>query len=121
MKSLIFIFAFLFLAASGAIAQQRKFFVFPSDSLKSLPRFEHKKIDTLEYYIPGDTIPNRLWEKYLKAQKDKKNKSFAAPMDNMPVIVPPEHAFSLIVVKTDTTVHYYLRNFGAENITTRDK
>lgn len=113
MKALIFIPIFFF-AVIGTYAQERKLLPFPSDSLKSFPPLEHRKIDTLRYYKPGDTIPNQLWENYLKSKKDNKNKSFAAPVDNMPIIVPPEHSFSLIIVKPDSTVHYHIRNFGTE-------
>ena len=116
MKTFILISSLLFLTATCAFAQQRKFFVFPPDSLKQLPQIEDGKPDTLRYYTPGDTIPKQLWENYLKAKKGAKNKVFIAPQDNMPIVVPPDHTFSLIVVKPDSTVHYHLRNFGTEKI-----
>lgn len=112
MKKSLIIPMFLFLMVTGAFAQQRKQFVFPPDSLlKQLPRFENREIDTLRFYKPGDTIPNQLWENYLKSKKET-NKTFKAPLDNMPIIVPPNHTFSMTVIKPDSTVHYHIRNFG---------
>ncbi|MDD3189098.1 MAG: hypothetical protein PHO13_06325 [Fermentimonas sp.] len=65
--------------------------------------------DTLNFN-PGDTIPNHLWENFLRNQKDSLAKPFYAPLDQMPVIVPPDYNFSMIVVKPDSTVQYYIRN-----------
>lgn len=85
------------------------FFSFP-------PPFKIERSDTLRFF-PGDTIPDQIWEKYLKKKNQgdaTDDKILIAPQDNMPVIVPPDYQFQMIVVRPDTTFHYYLRNLRDE-------
>ncbi|MDD4777122.1 MAG: hypothetical protein PHV53_02420 [Fermentimonas sp.] len=75
----------------------------------NLPERLERLPDTLNFN-PGDTIPYLLWKKFPKESKDSLIKHFKSPVDQMPVIVPPNYNFSMIVVKPDSTVEYYIKN-----------
>lgn len=76
----------------------------------NLPR-ELSLPDTFSFN-PGDTIPNHLWEKFRKGLAESDIKSFKSTIDQMPVVVPPDYNFSMIVNKPDSTVQYYIRNLN---------
>ena len=117
MKKFILISLLIGLYGVNLMSQHKAPKGLPWDSLPSaLPPFKIEPADTLRFY-PGDTIPNPIWEKYLKKKNQEKiteKRMLTAPQDNMPVIVPPDHQFQMIVVKPDTTFHYYLRNLKDE-------
>jgi hypothetical protein len=74
-----------------------------------LPPFNIEKRDTLRFH-PGDTIPAPLWNKFLSDQAATAGKTLKSPVDRMPVVVPPDYNFFMIIVKPDSTVHYHIRN-----------
>jgi len=117
MKKFIMISLLIGLCGVNMMSQHKVPKRLPWDSLpRTLPPFKIEPADTLRFF-PGDTIPNPIWEKYLK-RKDQgdvsDDKILVAPQDNMPVIVPPDRQFQMIVVRPDTTFHYYLRNLSEE-------
>jgi hypothetical protein len=75
-----------------------------------LPR-EFVLPDTIRFYH-GDTIPNSIWEKLRREFTESEIKPFKSPIDQMPVIVPPNYNFSMIVSKPDSSVQYYIRNLN---------
>lgn len=117
MKKLILISLLLGLYGVNLMSQQEEPKRLPWDSVSStLPPFKIASADTLRFF-PGDTIPTPLWEKYLKKKSQERmteERILTTPLDNMPVIVPPHHQFQMIVVKPDTTFHYFLRNLRDE-------
>ena len=117
MKKYVLISLLIGLYGVNLMSQHKEPKRLPWDSVPStLPPFKIEPADTLRFY-PGDTIPNPIWEKYLKKKNQEKiteKRMLTAPQDNMPVIVPPDHQFQMIVVKPDTTFHYYLRNLKDE-------
>ncbi|MBF6628160.1 MAG: hypothetical protein ITG04_06580 [Proteiniphilum sp.] len=85
------------------------------DSIPTLlPPIEIVRVDTL-LFNPGDTVPNPVWEKFIREKRRTTGRTLEAPHDNMPVIVPPDHNFYMIVTKPDTTFHYYMRNLHEES------
>ena len=115
MKRFIIIFMFIGLFAVNLISQKKERERLPWDTITAtLPPFEMSRTDTLRF-IPGDTIPTPIWEMYLKKKRTTEGKTLESPLDNMPVIVPPDHQFHMIVVKPDTSFHYYLRNLKEES------
>ena len=88
-----------------------------SDSLKELSLSEKCKKDSIKLFsfdtlrISKDSIPQKIqrpmdMEKFKQlAEAYHKNS-----VNNLPVVVPPEGNYSLIVVAPDTTVHFHLRN-----------
>ena len=113
MKKFILISLLIGLCGVNMMSQHKEPKRLPWDSLPpALPPFKIERSDTLRFF-PGDTIPDQIWEKYLKKKNQgdaTDDKILIAPQDNMPVIVPPDYQFQMIVVRPDTTFHYYLRN-----------
>ncbi|NLY25151.1 MAG: hypothetical protein GX042_09135 [Bacteroidales bacterium] len=112
---------FIILAALGwycvvnLMAQLNENKSLPWDSIPPLlPPFEMKPVDTLRFN-PGDTIPYPIWEKFLRKNEATTGRTIEAPMDKMPVIVPPDHNFYMIVTKPDTTFHFYMRNLHGKS------
>lgn len=91
----------------------------PWDSLlKSFPPFEIERIDK-HRISPVDSIPNTLWENYqknLSVERATKIRIVTAPLDKMPVIVPPGSQSKMLVERPETTFHFYLRNLRDEEI-----
>jgi hypothetical protein len=116
MKRFIIISILVVFFAVHLMSQQKDHQQFSRDSIPlSLPPFEIERIDTLRFN-PGDTIPTPMWKNYLKKKGKTSGKTLKAPPDNMPVIVPPDHQFYMIVVEPDTTYHYYIRNLGKKSM-----
>ncbi len=116
MKRFIIISTLVVFFAVNVMSQQKDRKLLPRNSIPpSLPPFEMERIDTLRFN-PGDTIPTPIWENYLKKEGKKAGRTLKAPPDNMPVIVPPDHQFHMIVVAPDTTYHYYMRNLRKESM-----
>ncbi len=117
MKKFILISLLIGLCGVNMMSQHKEPKRLPWDSLPpALPPFKIERSDTLRFF-PGDTIPDQIWEKYLKKKNQgdaTDDKILIAPQDNMPVIVPPDYQFQMIVVRPDTTFHYYLRNLRDE-------
>jgi len=110
MKRFIIIPILVWFCVVHVMAQLNEDKRLPWDSIPPLlPPFEMKRIDTLRFN-PGDTIPHPIWEKFLSKRGTTTDRTFVAPPDNMPVIVPPDHNFYMIVTKPDTAFHYYIRN-----------
>lgn len=117
MKKLILISLLIGLYGVNLMSQHREPKRLPWDSVPpALPPFKIERTDTLRFF-PGDTIPNPIWEKYLKKKNQEKateERMLTSPQDNMPVIVPPDHQFQMIVVRPDTLFRYFLRNLRDE-------
>lgn len=114
MKQFIIISALGFFCVVHLMAQLNENKRLPWDSIPpSLPPFEMERTDTLRFN-PGDTIPAPIWEKFLRNEGVAEFRTLNAPLDKMPVIVPPDHQFQMIVVVPDTTFYYYMRNPGKE-------
>ena len=117
MKKFILISLLIGLYRVNLMSQQKEPKRLPWDSVPpTLPPFKIERIDTLRFF-PGDTIPEPIWEKYLKRKGQKRateERMLTAPQDNMPVIVPPDHQFQMIVVRPDTIFQYYIRNLRDE-------
>lgn len=120
MKKFILTSLLIGLYGVNLMSQQKELKRLPWDSIPStLPPFKIEPADTLRFF-PGDTIPNPIWEKYLKKKNQERmaqERMLTAPQDNMPIIVPPDHQFQMIVVRPDTTFHYYMRNLRDEEKT----
>jgi len=116
MKRFIIISVLVVFFAVNLMSQQKDRKQLPWDSIHpSLPPFEIERIDTLRFN-PGDTIPTPIWEKFLKKEGRTAGRILKAPPDNMPVIVPPDHQFHMIVAEPDTTYHYYMRNLRKKSL-----
>lgn len=117
MKKLILISLLIGLYGVNLMSQHKEPKRLPWDSVPpALPPFKIERTDTLRFF-PGDTIPNPIWKKYMMKKNQEganEDRMITAPQDNMPVIVPPDHQFQMIVVRPDTTFHYYLRNLKDE-------
>lgn len=73
-------------------------------------------IDTL-LFSQCDSVPKNLWEsyrKYLDAERVNEARIIAAPLDNMPIIVPPSYNFQLQAQRPDTIYHFHIRNLREE-------
>lgn len=115
MKRFIIISALVWLCVVSMTAQRDESKRLPMDTIPLLlPPFELKRNDTL-LFNPGDTVPNPIWEKFLRKRGTTEGRTLEAPMDNMPVIVPPDHNFYMIVTKPDTSFHYHMRNLKEES------
>ena len=121
MKRFIIIPAMVWFCVVNILAQRNEIKRLPTDTIPLLlPPFELKRNDTLRFN-PGDTIPYPIWEKFLSKREATKSRTLEAPIDNMPVIVPPDHNFYMIVTKPDTTFHYYMRNLRNERMEPQSK
>jgi hypothetical protein len=115
MKRFIILSAMVWFCVVNITAQRNEIKRLPTDTIPLLlPPFELKRNDTLRFN-PGDTIPYPIWEQYLRKKGATQGKTLEAPIDNMPVIMPPDHNFYMIVTKPDTIFHYYMRNLMDEN------
>lgn len=114
MKRFISTFALAGLFVVNLMSQQHDQLRLPWDTIpRKLPPLSLEGIDTLRFY-PGDTIPPPIWEQFRKERERTGVKVLPAPPDNMPVVVPPDHTFHLIVAEPDTTFHYHSRNLWKE-------
>ena len=114
MKRFIILSALGWFCVVHLMAQFNQHKRFPWDSIPLvLPPFEMKPVDTLRFN-PGDTIPYPIWQKFMSEKGTTKGRTLEAPLDQMPVIVPPDHNFFMIVTRPDTTFHYNMRNLHEE-------
>jgi len=115
MKRFIIISTLVVFFAGNLMSQQKENSRLPWDTIPLLlPPFNIERIDTLRFN-PGDTIPSPIWQEFLKKNEITEKKTLMEPLDNMPVIVPPDHDFYMIITKPDTTFHYHMRNLMDEN------
>ncbi|MDK2852265.1 MAG: hypothetical protein PWQ38_530 [Proteiniphilum sp.] len=114
MKRFIIIAAMVGLFVVNLRSQHQEHNRLPWDSIpRELPPFTLEGIDTLRFH-PGDTIPAPIWKQFLKKQGRERARALPAPMDQMPVVVPPGYTFHMIVKKPDTTFLYHSRNLREE-------
>ena len=117
MKRLIFLFAFALIYCTTIRSQEKQWRIFRPDSLthQILPEYRPPNTLTKSWNDTLNIIPGKR-QRHTIHQKtySGKSKYYVYP-NKMPIVVPPDRKYFLIVKEPDSTVNYPIRNFGEKN------